>query len=311
MDFQDLNAFVHVARMGSFSRAAVSLRTAQSALSRRVARLEHGLGVSLLERHGRGVRVTRAGELLLGEADELLEKLMKIERLMGEHSGAPIGLLKMAMPPTTGQVLGAILVAKCRERFPRLQLQLMEGFSGSIHRWIEGGDVDIAILYDPEPSAHFLVTPLLKEPLYLIAPAKPGEEASLLQNKELRVRDLAKLPLILPGRAHSIRALLERYAAEHGFKLNVVNQVDGIRTTTGMIEAGLGYTVYSYAGVYEWLQNGSLRAIPLTPRLRWTLAITHRLDLPPSLLEGIRSMIIEQVDILLERGLWHGERATD
>jgi LysR family nitrogen assimilation transcriptional regulator len=311
MDFQDVNAFAQVARLGSFSRAAANLRVAQSALSRRVLRLEHSLGVDLFERHGRGVRVTRAGEILLGEAGSLLDNLKRIERLIAEESGTPTGVLRLAFPPTTGQVLGPIIVAQCRQMFPRLELQLREGFSGSIHHWIEQCEIDLAILYDPEASSQYAVTPLLKEPLYLIAPTSPPEGSNLPAiGDEFAIRNLGSLPLILPGRAHSIRALVERYAAEHGFRLQIATQVDGIRTTIGLIEAGLGFTIYSYAGVYEGVQAGTLRAIPLQPRLRWTLAVAHRHDLSPSLFAGVRDIIERQINTLTERGWWHGNRLT-
>src|ERR1700733_8931476 len=79
MDYKDVLAFLAVARLESYSRAAEKLHLAQSALSRRVMRLENALGVSLLERHPRGVRATKAGEILARRASQIDIELRKIE----------------------------------------------------------------------------------------------------------------------------------------------------------------------------------------------------------------------------------------
>ena len=75
MNFTDLETFYEVARRGGFSQAASAMRTAQSAMSRRVARLEHQLGVKLFERHGRGVRLTADGQALMARAEALISEL--------------------------------------------------------------------------------------------------------------------------------------------------------------------------------------------------------------------------------------------
>ena len=80
MLFEDLNAFVVVAQLRSFSRAAAKLRIAQSSLSKRVQRLEHRFGAALLARHGRGVALTQAGEILLLRAERLIHELDALER---------------------------------------------------------------------------------------------------------------------------------------------------------------------------------------------------------------------------------------
>lgn len=309
MNFEDLDAFVQVASHGGFSRAAAQRRIAQSALSRRVTRLEHQLGVTLFARHGRGVRLTEHGVALLERAKGLMTELKAIEEDMLAHADEPIGDVRIALPPTTATVLAPLILADIRRNFPRIKLYIREGFSGSIHTWLLDQQVEIALLYNPEESAELQVAPLLREPVFLIASANhPPFSKAMTEDGRFRLSQIGTLPLIVPGASHSLRILIERYAAEHRISLNIVNEIDGMRATKAIVEAGLGYTLFSYAGVYEEVDTGALTTIPFTPPLYWTLAMVERRSTAVSrALIVVRRSIEEQVHALSERGFWRGE----
>lgn len=305
MDFQDLEAFVLVAQRGGFSQAATHRRIAQSALSRRVGRLEHQLSVKLFARHGRGVRLTEEGVALYNRAQGLVAELDAIEKDVLVLAHEPTGNIRVAFTPTAAQVLAPLVVEDIRRRWPRITLLIREGFSGAIHDWVVEEKVDLALLYNPEESSEFAITPLLREPIYLIAPANGGK----IQGRgSFKLKDIGTLPLILPSHSHSIRVLLERFAAEHRLTLNVVNVVDGMRATKGMVEAGLGYTVFSYAGVYEEVIGGSLTIIPLSPKLYWYFTLVQRRNtLNSRALLEVRRTIEQKIHMLSQRGLWEGQ----
>ncbi len=306
MDFQDLHAFFHVARTESFSRAASELRTAQSALSRRVARLEHRLGVKLLDRHARGVSLTAEGRALHGRALSLMRNLADIEADMLVLAQEPVGTVTIGLTPATGQTIAPVLIEECRKRLPRVTLQLREGFSSSIHEWLAGGTIDLALLYDPESFSELSMTPLLNEPLYLIGPGtQPWPE--WCRGDNVRPADLARLPLILPARSHPLRIRLERLAAEHRITLQVVNQVEGVRTTGSLVAKGLGFTVFSHAGVHAEIAAGTLRAVPFDPVQNWRLALVRRRSGETSrAMTEVEALVESQTRLLVERGLWHG-----
>ena len=302
MDFQDLHAFVHVARQESYSRAAVELRIAQSALSRRVARLEHQLGAKLFERSGRGVRLTEAGGILLGRAELLMESLKTIAADVQCLAREPTGPVRIALPPTTSQILAPLLVRLCREKFPRISLYIKEGFSGFIHDWLMQDAVDIGLLYNPETSAEMEITPILNSPLHLIAPADWRPEM-----QSIGARELFTLPLILPSRSHSLRLIIERFAAEQGAQPQIVNEVDGMRATNALVEAGLGFTVFSYAAVYPEVLSNHLRIVPIDPPIYWQLSMVRRKATQPSrAVSEVQQIIEQQLHRLSERGLWQG-----
>jgi len=309
MDFDDLKAFVHVANLESFSRAAAQLRIAQSALSRRVQRLEHDLGVKLLTRHGRGVRLSESGAILLEKAEELLRGLKQVESDVITMAKEPTGHVRIALPPVTGQILGPTLVERCRRECPKVTLHIMEGFSGYIQDWLVNSSVDIAILYNPEEATDLLIEPLLMEPLFLIAPTRDPETGKEIHHpSKVRVGDLAKIPLILPSRTYSLRRLIERLAAEHGFHPNVVLEVDGMRITKGLVERNVGYTVFSYAGVYHEVAEGKLQAIPLHPAVKWQLSLASKHGpRERRAVSELRRIIQQEVRTLVKKGVWRGQ----
>ena len=312
MDFQDLHAFANVARHESYARAAIELRIAQSALSRRVARLEHQLGTKLLERVGRGVRLTEAGRVLQERAEHLMRDLEAIEADVQGLAKEPTGLVRVAFPPATSEILAPLLVSSCRSRFPRISLHLREGYSNFIHDWITRNEVDIALLYNPEEGAGLDISPIFDSPLHLIVPPSAKDEILHREGPSIGVKALFDLPLILPSRPHSLRLLVERCAAERGLQPKIVNEVVGSRATNALVAAGLGYTIFSYAGVYAEVAAGSLCAIPVKkPGLSWRLSMVHRTSARTSYaVMEVKRLITEHIDILRDREHWLGERNT-
>ncbi|HNZ90682.1 MAG TPA: LysR family transcriptional regulator [Acidovorax sp.] len=311
MVLEDLQTFIAVAHTRSFSKAAQRLRVAQSSLSKRVQRLETDLGVALFLRHGRGVSLTESGTILLARADKLVREVQDIESDVRSATSEPVGPVRIAMPPVTAPVLAPLVFQDCRTHYPRISPHLRENTSDNIHEWLLSGDIDLALLYNPEDSADFVVHPLLSEPLYLIAPAFDKTTGQpIAYPASYGIDDLARLPLILPRSPHSIRILVERLCAGNGIQPDVRGESDSIRTTKGIVEIGLGCTIFSKGALAEEIAQGRLRAIPFkSPLLSWTLCLVHpRRDNLSLAIMAVKRIITVQVGTLLKRGFWPDAR---
>ena len=309
MDFQDLHAFYHVANEGSFSKAGMRLRVAQSALSRRVARLEHVLGMPLLQRHGRGVRTTEQGTALFDRTTSLMKELDQIETDILALSDEPNGTVRLAMPPTMSQLLGPMLVTECRRRFPGVKLQLMDGFSDLIQEWIAEDKIDLGMVHDNGLETGFRTVELIEEPLFLLGPAGSTSLDSYAVEAEIDLARLAELPLILPSRPHSLRLILDRLAARHSIALNIIMEVAGIHATRGLVAAGIGFSIFGNVGRSDQgQQHGGLRAIPFRQKLSWRLLLARKeLVRTPRALIKVERLIEEQVRLLVESGQLQGK----
>lgn len=311
MIFEDLSAFVAVARLRSFSKAAAELRIAQSSLSKRVQRLEHRFGVALLTRHGRGVALTQAGAILVHRAEYLIAELDAVERDVCAQMAVPTGEVRIALPPATGRFLASPIIEQCKSNYPMIRPLIREGTAADIHGWLSGDDVDIALIYNPECGPGFEIEPFLAEPLLLIVPAGNVEtQMQVPHQKSYSIKDLADLPLCMPRRPHSIRVLVERLCAKHGVKPNIVYEIDGINSFKGMIEKGLGVGIFGYAGLREEIDAGKLRAIPFSsPLMNRKLCIAYpRRDDARAAILNVKTIIEQELGRLLKEGFWQGAR---
>jgi len=311
MIFEDLNAFVVVAKLRSFSKAAAQLRIAQSSLSKRVQRLEHKFGVELLKRHGRGVALTEAGAILVRRAEHLIDELDAVERDVCAQMTVPTGEVRVALPPATGRFLAPLIVEQCRSNFPMIRPLIREGTAADIHGWLSADDVDIALMYNPECGPEFEIEPFLSEPLFLIAPANDARTGkAILYRDSYAIKDLADLPLCMPRRPHSIRVLVERLCSKHGVKPRIEYDIDGINSFKGLVEKGMGVAIFGYAGLKEEIDSGRLRAIPFSSPLmnrKLCIAYPRREDARSAIL-NVKTIVKQELDRLLKEGFWQGAR---
>lgn len=214
MEFRDLLAFIAVARHNSIAKAAVELNVAQSALSRRIKRLEQGLGVSLIARHSRGVAISEVGALLLEKGEALHKQLTSIEseiRALGQ--GSPEDL-RIAIPHGATKLFGPALVEKYREVRPGVRLALFERESLANRASVLSGAVHAGMAYECERSDDLDILPLTRERLVLVCPA--GDD-KLAQRESIAPAELAGLPLSCRARRTATGAPWKRWRARSEF----------------------------------------------------------------------------------------------
>jgi len=303
MEFRELRYFAAIAELSSFSKAAVQLRIAQPALSRQVHKLESELGVELFLRHGRGVTLTPAGEMLLQKASVILRNMRQVRDDVVSCASAASGKLTLGVPPAAGRVLMPPLLARYCDTCPNVDIRVMEGFSGHLHEWLVSGRADIAILHNPRQTADLIQVPLLEEEMYLISP--PGAPAT----DGIGLDEVAAMPLILPVALHSLRQLVASALAARGHVLKPAMEVDGLAIIKGLVQYGLGHTVLTYASVAEDVEHGTLRATRIVrPGIAWSLAIVMRKDLRHNrAATQMVELMREEVDKLVNAGHWRGK----
>ena len=306
MDIRELRYFTQVARAGSFSRAAALLNVTQSALSRQLKKLEDELGVLLLVRRSDGVEVTKAGSLLLTQADDLIRHLGTIVDLVRDREETFTGHLVLGLPPTAGLLIAPKIFASFQTRWPYATLHIREGISSSLEEWLIDRRVDIAVLHNPLPLDGIEIVTILHEHMVLAcAPAAPQQ----VRNKgSVRFRDLGDVPLILPSLPHSNRRLVERTAIQYATRLNIVLEVDSVPLIKVMVKSGFGSTIQTFAGVAIEIGRGELIAIPIDrPPLVSTICIGMPREAKSAWLTmEMARMVRNVIAALVASGEWAG-----
>jgi LysR family transcriptional regulator, nitrogen assimilation regulatory protein len=314
VNLKQLEYFVSVAELGSFSKASLILNIAQPALSRQVRLLETDLHVTLLMRNGRGVVLTEAGKRLFDHSVVILQLMSRVREDLESTRGEPAGRLVVGLPPSMGRLLTLPLVDGFRRSLPKARLAIVEGLSAHLAEWISTGRVDVGLLHNPESQAALELMPVLEEPLGMVSPAgaKPGKKvgagdapqaASL--GDTVTLAELTQFPLILPERSHAIRKLLETQAALSGHKLNVALEISSVQSILELVRAGHGHAILTPTAL---VASGAPEAFVLRklvePRLTSTLCLAVSAHKPATpltkhVLRLLRELILAAAEAVL------------
>jgi LysR family nitrogen assimilation transcriptional regulator len=293
MDLKQLEYFVRVAELGSFTRAAVALDVAQPALSRQVRLLEVELRQNLLTRNGRGAAPTEAGKLLLEHGRGILHQVERAREELGRVRGALAGRVAIGLPPSVAKVMAVPLIREFRERMPQATLSISEGLSMGMHESLTTGRLDIALLYNASASPDIELTPLLEEPLFLVQ-RQTGKPAA--RPRSMPLREVANVPLVIPSRPNAIRMLVETEMANLGCRPQVALEIDGVAAMLDLVEDGAGSAVLSRNAVATSARPQAFTMRPIrSPSLRSKLSIAMSSQRPATLTQKAMLQLIRQM----------------
>ena len=266
LNLRHLRYFVTVVDAGSFSRAAGAIHVAQPALSRQVLELEQIIGVELLHRSARGVRPTPAGQVLYGEATAILRQTEQLPDLVRSAGGEVEGIVALGMSSTLATALAGSFMDALRSAWPKVRLRLITGDSVLLKSRLDAGTLDLAVVFEDEPTPGFVRLPLFRQRLYLVC-RSPSDAAAIA------VERLAELPLILPAHPNVTRSLLDRVCAAAGIVPNMVGEADILSSMLSAVQSGMGNTIIPKGELSDVPGYTALLAVPIEPPIRLTAAI--------------------------------------
>jgi DNA-binding transcriptional LysR family regulator len=266
-----LRVLVEVARRGSFSAAAEALSYTQSAVSQQVAALEAETGMTLLERHARGVRVAPAGYALVEHAEGILARLEAAETEISAIAGLRAGRLRMASFPTAGATLMPLAIATFRATYPEVELTLAEGEPEEITPRLRAGEFDLGLLFEFEESEALdglERVELLADPMYL---ALPGPHP-LARKSDLRLADLRGDAWIQTSHESPCARHVVRCCHAAGFEPNVSFESDDYQTVQGLVAAGVGVALIPELALSSVREDIAIRELAPSPPVRQVIA---------------------------------------
>jgi len=273
MDLKQLEYFVRVAELGSFTRAAVSLDIAQPALSRQVRLLEVELHQSLLIRNGRGAVPTEAGKLLLAHGRGILHQVERAREELGRVRGSLAGRVAVGLPTSLARVLTVPLTRTFRAELPDATISISEGLSVGMQESLMSGRLDIAVIYNAQPTPETEVSPLLEEELLLVQ-RRPPDQPVDANPAPITLREVARLPLVIPSRPNAVRMQVESEMANIGLRPRIALEIDGVSAILDLVADGAGSAVLSRTAVSHSLRPDSYTVRHITePLLRAKVSV--------------------------------------
>ncbi|MEK3714494.1 LysR substrate-binding domain-containing protein [Paenibacillus sp. FSL R7-0333] len=241
MDIRKLQYFIAVAEELHFHRAAEKLNMTQPPLTQQIQALEQELGVKLFERNKRQVRLTPAGSVFWEEASRILSQLERSIQTVRLASQGIIGHLNIAF---IGSAEGGIMVDVLkifRQRFPQIQLNLLEMTSAQQWQALHDGTIHIGFMRFIEPAQNINHCSLINETLVAVLP----DQHPLAKLPALPVSALRSEPFIFFPRKHSLpfHDLIMGFCAEHDVYPQVVQEAVQMYTIVNLVAANLGVSI--------------------------------------------------------------------
>jgi DNA-binding transcriptional LysR family regulator len=256
--FRQLVTFASVARHGSVTLAADELHLSQSAVSIQIAALEESAGAPLVERTGRGVRLTEAGELLRGYVERMLALWQETNDEMALFLGAFSGSLRVGAVTTAEYWLPRLLVRFVNDH-PKVKLKFHVGNRDEIVRSLATHEIDIAVMGRPPEELNVVAAPIAKNPMgFVAAPRHP-----LMQRTDLSLAEVAEARLLVRERGSGSRGTLERIFKEAGLRLRIGSELASNESIKQMCAAGFAPAYLSIHACELELRTGLLGLLPV------------------------------------------------
>jgi DNA-binding transcriptional LysR family regulator len=239
VSLRQVQAFVAIGRLASFTRAAAMLHTTQPALSARIRELEDALAIRLFDRNTRSVQLTRAGEDLLPVVEQLLADFGSMVKRAQDVADRSTGRVAIAALPSVSSRLLPNLLARFRKRHPGIVVALRDALADRVLDLVRNREVDFGVTSLGAADRELEFTPLGSDRIVAVLP--PGHP--LARVRKLAVASLVDHPLILMDRDSSVRHIVDATYASLGRMPAPMFEATFMATAVGLVRAGLGVTL--------------------------------------------------------------------
>lgn len=265
MDTRYLQTFREVAKCQSFTRAAEVLGYAQSSVTTQIQNLETEFGVTLFERWGRKIRLTHAGEALLGYSDQVLAILDEAKGNLSEQAQMA-GTLSIGTVESLAAFYLPPYLQKFRKEQPRMRMQLHPGICHDLRQGVKEGKYDFAFVLDwMQDHPELTNMNLGEEKLVVVAcPDHP-----LTKKERVEAKDFSGESWIFTEAGCSYRSIMEAVLRDAEATIDMTLEFGSLEAIKQCVAYGLGIALVPYIAVAEEVKNGTLAILPFShPEVR-------------------------------------------
>jgi DNA-binding transcriptional LysR family regulator len=274
MDFDQLETFVEVARLSSFSRAAEKRFRTQPAVSSQIRALEEEVGARLLDRSGGKVSLTASGKLFLRYAEETLEGRKAICTAIAETERVPRGEIVVGANEGTCLHILPEVFADFKRKYPDVSVSIKRSDYGKTLESVIDNSVDFGVVSLPVTDARLTVVPIHRDELIIVAPP----DHPLAKLRSATIAEVARYPLLVPKSGHT-RDALEALFHERRLKPQLSMELDSSELLKRFVAADVGVGFIARSNVAEDFRAGTLTMIPIADaQIRRDLALIFRKD---------------------------------
>ncbi|HMH01433.1 MAG TPA: LysR family transcriptional regulator [Terriglobales bacterium] len=274
MDFDQLETFLEVARLSSFSRAAEKRFRTQPAISAQIRALEEEIGARILDRSGGKVSITAAGKLFQKYAEETLDARKAVLTAIAETERVPRGEIIVGANEGTCLHILPEVFAQFKKQYPDVAVNIKSADYAKILDSVIDNSVDFGVVSMPVTDPRLTVVLIHRDELVIIVPP----QHPLAKLKSATIADAARFPLVVPKAGHT-RDALEDLFYENKLKPRYAMELDSSELLKRFVAADVGVGFIARSNVQEDVRANVLVAIPMSDaQVRRDLALVFRKD---------------------------------
>ncbi|MCB1022059.1 MAG: LysR family transcriptional regulator [Bryobacterales bacterium] len=274
MDFDQLNTFLEIVRLKSFSKAAQTCFRTQPAISAQIRQMEQELGTQLFERFGSRISLTTAGKIFSDYARQILETKRQAFDEVRELEKVPRGEITIAANEATCVKVLPEVFADYKKRFPGVQIQVVRSHASQTLQSVLDNSVDFGITQLPVTDKKIAVVQVHSDEIRLLVPP----DHPLASQNSVRAEDVAKYPLLLPKQGRT-RSRIDEYLEDFEDDLTISMELESSEMVKQFIRAGLGVGFMAVTHAGSELRHGELVALRIEPLpMIRTIGLIYRKD---------------------------------
>jgi DNA-binding transcriptional LysR family regulator len=290
-----------VARSGSIRKAAESLHVASTALNRKIIELENDIGTPLFERLPRGVRLTSAGELLVGAVRRGIADLRSTASQIEQLSGLVRGTVRVGCAESVASGFVPQAITEFHSHHPGVQFRITSGVTNDLTEALLCDEVEVILVHDPRPTESLrVVTSIPQKLCALMRPDHP-----LANRSSLRLVDCEPFPVALGDPSFKSRQLLQSVTAQTKMTLQVVMEANTVQSLKDFTQLSGAISFQYRIGAMKEVEDGALVAIPLNDRAfafrQLVLATRSDRVLPVATLAFVEKIAARLMDVKQEQ----------
>ncbi|HPD60195.1 MAG TPA: selenium metabolism-associated LysR family transcriptional regulator [Thermodesulfobacteriota bacterium] len=262
MKFNQIEIFCKIVELGSFSRAAEASHLSQPTLTEHIKALEDYLGITLLDRLGREVVPTKAGDVLYDYAQKILRLKRETEQALWSLKGVLKGDLTVGASTIPGEYILPNLMKSFKDNFPDIFITLEISDTKKVINDILSNRIEVGIVGAIVENVKLEYRKFVKDELVLVVPPV----APWKKLKSITVEELKEIPFLVREEGSGTRMAMERCLSEHQLDIDSLNIIMRLGSTTAVIQAiksGVGGSVLSRRAVKEDLTKGFLHTLSI------------------------------------------------
>lgn len=262
MDFKQLESFVTIAKLKSFSKAADKLYLTQPTISNHIHLLEKELGTILFNRTNKNITLTRAGDILYEYAISILNKKEHAYFSLNEFKGKIEGILEISSSSIPELYYLTDQICAFSAKYPDVKYSLMKYDTRQVTEKILSGDIDFGIVGAKRDTNQLEYIEVMDDDIALVVPV----HGPLSQYEAITTENCINLPMVLREDGSGTRTAVQDYLISKGIdtdSLNIVAEVESNETIKKFVELGLGVSFVSKRSVEKEVKDGLLKCLPI------------------------------------------------